>query len=100
MAKKERLWCVNHIINHIIKALIYSKGVSKLKRLIISISNYIKFNFIWQRGFIGKLYNIIKYIMRLTRHCKDFAENQLKAYIEDELFNYVKLLFIKDRGVQ
>jgi hypothetical protein len=75
VAKKERLWCVNHIINHIIKALIYSKGVSKLKRLIISISNYIKFNFIWQRGFIGKLYNIIKYTMQLIGRYKDFAKN-------------------------
>ena len=75
MAKKERLWCVSYIINLIIKALIYGKGISKFKRLIIGISNYIKFNFMRQRDFIDKLYNIIKYIIQLIRRYKDFAKN-------------------------
>ena len=75
MAKKERLWCVGHIIDLIVKALIYSKGISKLKRLIIGVSNYIKFNLMRQRGFIGKLYNIIKYIIQLIKRYKNFAKN-------------------------
>ena len=87
MAKKERLWCLGYIINLIVKALIYGKGVSKLKRLIIGTSDYIKFNLMRQRGFIGKFYNIVKYIMRLIRYYKDFAENQTEAYIKDDLFN-------------
>ena len=33
VAKKERLRCVGHIIDLIVKALIYGKGVSKLERL-------------------------------------------------------------------
>ena len=53
-----------------------------------------------QKGFIGKVYNIVKYIMRLIGRCKDFTKNQLKACIEDELFNYIELLLIKDGGVQ
>jgi len=28
-----------------------------------------------QRGFIGKIYNIVKYIMRLIGRRKDFAKN-------------------------
>ena len=99
MAKKERLWCVGHIINLIVKALIYGKGVSKLERLIISVSDYVKFNLMRQRGFVGKLHNIIKYIMRLTKRYKDFAKNQTEAYIKDDLFNQAELLLIKDGGV-
>ena len=99
MAKKERLWCVGYIINLIVKALIYGKGVSKFKHSMISASDHIKFNLIWQRGFVGKLYNIVKYIMRLTRRHKDFAENQTKACIEDDIFDQVELLLIKDGGV-
>ena len=53
-----------------------------------------------QKGFIGKVHNIVKYIMRLTGRREDFAKNQLKACIEDELFNYAELLLIKDRGVR
>ena len=63
MAKKEQLWCVSYIIYFIIKALIYGKCVNKLKYLIISINKYAKFNLMWQKGFIGKVYNIIKYII-------------------------------------
>jgi len=61
VAKKEQLWCVSHIINLIIKALIYGKGISKLKCLMISVSEHIKFNLIQQRGSVGKVYNIVKY---------------------------------------
>ena len=28
-----------------------------------------------EKGFIGKIYNIIKYIMRLIERWKDFAKN-------------------------
>jgi hypothetical protein len=100
VAKKERLRCVSHIINLVVKALIYGKGVSKLKRSMIGASDYIKFNLIRQRGFVGKLHNIIKYIMRSIRRYKDFAKNQTEAYIKDDIFNQAELLLIKDRGVQ
>ena len=53
-----------------------------------------------QKGFVGKVYNIIKYIMQSTGRHKDFTKNQLNAYIENQLFNYTELLLIKDRGVQ
>jgi len=49
---------------------------------------------------VGKLHNIIKYIMRLTGRRKDFAENQTKARIKDDLFNQAELLLIKDGGVR
>ena len=41
----------------------------------------------WEKGFIGKIYNIVKYIMRLIGYQEDFAKNQAKAYIKDDLFN-------------
>ena len=68
------LWCSGYIINLIIKALIYRKGISKLERNLISVSNKAKFDFIRERGFISKLYNIIKYIMRSISCYKDFAK--------------------------
>ena len=42
--KKERLWCIGYILNLIIKALIYGKGISKLKCLLIGASDKAKFN--------------------------------------------------------
>ena len=37
--------------------------------------------------------------MQLIGRRKNFAKNQLNAYIENKLFNYVELLLIKDGGV-
>ena len=49
---------------------------------------------------MGKLYNIIKYIIRTLGHYKDFTKYQAEASAKDELFNYIELLLIKDEGVQ
>ena len=38
--------------------------------------------------------------MRSLGRYKIFIKNQLNACIEDELFDYIELLLIKDRGVQ
>ena len=73
--KRERLRYIGYILNLTVKALIYGKGVGKLKHLLISISDEAKFNLIRQRGAVGKVYNIIKYIIRLIRRRKDFAKN-------------------------
>lgn len=72
---RARLWCIGHIINLIIKALIFRKGISKLKQKLISASDEAKFKLMREKGFIGKLYNIIKYIIRSTGRYKDFADN-------------------------
>ena len=53
-----------------------------------------------EKGFLGKIYNIVKYIMRLTGRREDFAENQAEACIEDDLFDQAELLLIKDGGVR
>jgi len=63
------------------------------------VSEHVKFNLMRQRGSVGKVYNIVKYIIRLIRRCKDFAKNQAEACIKDELFNQAELLLIKDGGV-
>ena len=54
----------------------------------------------WQKGFIGKIHNIVKYIIRSTGRREDFAGWQLEACIEDELFDHTELLLIKDGGVR
>ena len=62
-------------MNFTVKALIYGKGVSKLERLLIGVSDEAKFDLMRQKGAVGKVYNIVKYIMRSTACREDFAEN-------------------------
>jgi hypothetical protein len=57
-----RLRCLSYIINLVIKALLFSKGVSKLKRKLAG-TLYDKAFKIWNSiGPIGKLHNIYIYI--------------------------------------
>ena len=73
--KRERLRYIGYILNLTVKALIYGKGVGKLKRLLINASDEAKFNLMRQRGAVGKVYNIVKYIMRSTACREDFTKN-------------------------
>ena len=97
---RARLRCVGHIINLIVKALIFGKGISKLERELIGASDEAKFKLMREKGFIGKLHNIVKYIMRSTGRREDFADNQAEAAAEDELFDQLELMLIKDGGVR
>jgi len=57
-----RLRCLGYIINLVIKALLFSKSVSKLKRKLAGASYNNAFK-IWNSiGLISKLYNIYIYI--------------------------------------
>src|SRR6266567_52495 len=97
---KGQLQYSSYIINLIIKALIYSKGISKFKRELIGVSDQAVFKQFCKKGFMGKLYNIVKYIIRTLGRHKDFAKYQAEASAKDKLFNPTKLLLIKDRGIQ
>ena len=71
---KGRLRCNGHIINLIVKALIYGEGVSKFERELIGASDQAVFEQFCKKGFVGKLHNIVKYIMRTPGRREDFAE--------------------------
>ncbi len=66
----------------------------------IGTSEHVKFDLMRQRGSVGKVHNIVKYIMRSTRRREDFTKNQAEACIKDELFDQAELLLIKDGGVR
>jgi len=66
MGQNGRLRCVGHMINLIVKALIYGKGVGKLEKDLIGASDQGKFDLMRKKGFVGKIHNITKYIMRST----------------------------------
>jgi hypothetical protein len=71
-----RLQCFGYIINLVIKALLFSKGVSKLKRKLVSTS-YDKAFKIWNSiGPISKLHNIYIYINHNSIRITAFRECQ------------------------
>jgi len=86
------LQCLGHIINLVIKALLFGKGISKLKRKLAG-ALYNKAFKIWNGiGPIGKLHNICVYINHNSTKMTTFKECQ------EEDFQYYQLL--TDGGVQ
>jgi hypothetical protein len=70
------LRCLSYIINLVIKALLFGKGVSKLKRKLAG-ALYNKTFKIWNGiGLIGKFYNICVYINHNLTRMTAFRECQ------------------------
>lgn len=70
------LQCLGHIINLVVKALLFGKGVSKVERQPARASNEETFKFWNRQGPIGKLHNIcvsVNHIM--TRQDRQRLEN-------------------------
>jgi len=58
------LQCIGHIINLIVKALLFSKGISKLERELCGASDKDIFKIWSKNGPIGKVHNLCTYVNR------------------------------------
>ena len=64
VTKRSRLRCSGHILNLIVKAVLYGQGITSFTREIVGCRSKDAFE-LWRRfGAIGKLHNTIKWIMR------------------------------------
>ena len=78
-----RLRCLSYIINLIVKALLFSKGVSKLKQKLTSALYNKVFKIQNSIGLISKLYNIYVYVnFNLTRQAvfRDYQGEGIQIY--------------------
>ena len=101
---QHHLRCAGHIINLIVKAILYGNGITDFNKNIIGCSDAEAFE-LWQRfGAISKVHNTVKYIMRSDQRRQHFLMLQGKEKgetdDEDSLFQYAQCLLVKDRGVQ
>ena len=102
----KRLFCAGHIINLVVKAILFGEGISRFERDLIGASDQETFE-LWRKfGVIGKVHNIVKYIMRsdqrrqeLEKHLKQIIkESQQKtSEVTENLIDSV-LTLIKDGG--
>ncbi|KAF6512765.1 hypothetical protein HZS61_007571 [Fusarium oxysporum f. sp. conglutinans] len=92
-----RLRCSGHVINLVVKAILYGKGVSKAERQLQCCNDQESFSVWRQRGVIGKVHNIVRYITRSDQRRQHFETLQAEALQDDELFS---LQLIKDGGIR
>jgi len=69
-----RGFCVGHIINRIVKAIMFGEGVSNLERQLNGASDKHTFD-IWRKiGVIGRVHNVVIYIMRSLLRRQELAK--------------------------
>lgn len=87
--KKQRLRCAGHIINLVVKAMLFGKGIGKFLRELGAVKDADTFKLWRTRGPIGKLHNIVKYINRSDQRRQEFLKEQATVTLpNDEIFEY------------
>jgi hypothetical protein len=100
LKRRARLRCVGHIFNLVVKAILYGKGINDFEKRILGCSDREHFD-LWRRfGAIGKIHNFVKWICRSTKRREEFADDQALAMAEDEVFDWVEKMLVKDGGVR
>lgn len=98
-----RLRCVGHVINLVVKALLFGNKNSALQRELKYASDKEQFA-IWRKtGSIGKLHNLVRYIARSEQRSSAFADVQredAEEMMESALSDVATLKLIKDTGVR
>ncbi|EKG09241.1 Ribonuclease H-like protein, partial [Macrophomina phaseolina MS6] len=84
---KDRLRCVGHIINLVVKALLFGKGLSKLEKDLLGADD--KETFLrWRRvGPIGKIHNLCVWVNRSDQRRQKFLAGQIDSAELDEDFD-------------
>jgi hypothetical protein len=78
VASQCRLRCIGHILNIIVKALLFGQGVSKLEQKLCGASDDERFEIWRKQSFIGKLHNFCVWVNR-----SDQRRELLKKYIAE-----------------
>ncbi|OAQ60845.1 transposase-like protein [Purpureocillium lilacinum] len=82
---QSRLRCVGHMLNLIVKALLFGKGVSKLERQLCGASDDERLEIWRKQSFIGKLHNFCVWINRTDQRREQLKRYVLQAYDEGSI---------------
>jgi hypothetical protein len=92
--------CAGHIINLVVKATVYGKGVSKFEEQLAAATPMDQFKLFRKLGAVGKLHNFVNALCASHKHREAFNNTQ-KQYNKDKLlYNCTPLQLIQDGGVR
>ncbi|GKU12697.1 unnamed protein product, partial [Fusarium langsethiae] len=97
--RENRLRCVGHMLNLIVKALLFGKGVSKLEKQLRAASDDERFEIWRKQSCIGKLHNFCVWINRSDQRRERLKQYILRAYDEGSIEHlYTRVL--ADGGIR
>ena len=96
---QSRLRCVGHMLNLIVKALLFGQGVSNLEKQLRGASEEERFEIWRKQSFVGKLHNFCVWINRSDQRREQLKRYVLQAYEEGSIEHlYTRVLV--DGGIR
>jgi hypothetical protein len=94
---KHRLCCIGHIINLIVRAVIFGTNSSKFEAELRGASDEFSFEIWAKNGAIGRLHNLIVYIHRTDERRQILRRLQTELASDDVIFTVEALIDGKTR---
>jgi hypothetical protein len=95
-----RLRCAGHIINLIVKATIYGKGVSRWEEELANAPLKQQFKLYRKLGVVGKLHNFVNAVCASHKRRELFDSIQKQANEEQSIYVYSTLNLRQDGGIR
>jgi hypothetical protein len=94
---EQRMRCFGHVVNLVVKALLFGEGLAKHQKELDGASDHEKLKIWRKKGAIGKLHNLVIYISRSGQRI--IAFNKAQQEVAEELLTFF-LKLKKDTGVR
>jgi hypothetical protein len=96
---EQRLRCFGHVVNLVVKALLFGEGLSAFKKELDGATDLNQYKVWRKKGAIGKLHNLVVYITRSGQ--RTLAFNKAQEEIADGVVEVCRTLRLqKDTGVR
>jgi predicted nucleotidyltransferase len=95
-----RIRCTGHIINLVVKAIIYGKGVSKFEEEVANAAPRDQFELFRKKGPVGRLHNFVNAVLASHKRREAFLSLQRGLDDDDPLFCYGTLNLVQDGGIR
>jgi hypothetical protein len=92
--------CAGHIINLVVKATLYGKGVSRFEAQLAAASPVEHYEIFQSHGVVGNLHNFINAVCASHKRRELFLSLQKEPRDDDGLYTYNTLQLRQDGGVR
>jgi hypothetical protein len=92
--------CAGHIINLVVKAIIYGQGVSEFEQDLAQAGPREQFKLFRKRGVVGRLHNFVTSVLASHKRKELFMTIQRRGVDDDDLVFSVSLNLVKDGGIR
>lgn len=95
-----RIRCAGHIINLVVKAIIYGKGVNRFELDLAAAAPQQQFEMFRKKGVVGKVHNFVIAVLGSHKRREAFLAVQRDLAEDDPIWSFGTLNLVKDGSVQ